>query len=428
MSDYRFDTLQVHAGFVSDKATGARAVPIYQTAAYHFEDVADAAAQLALEKPGHIYGRLGNPTTAVLEERITALEKGVGTVCFASGMAAIIAAVQTLAESGSEILAPQTLYGGTHTLFFSRLYERYGIRVIPIDTEDLAGICAAITDKTRLIYLETISNPGIHLPDFESIAKIAHAHGIPVVLDNTFGTPYLFEAKQHGIDFVIHSLTKYLGGHGNSLGGSVTDLGTFSFRNNPRFAAFNRPDESYHGLVYADLGAEGFTVRLRAGVLRDTGACLAPLNAFLILMGIETLSLRMQRCSENALAIAKHLANHPAVSWVRYPALEGDACHARAEKYLPKGSGGIFAFGIRGDASAGARFIDALKLIGLVVNVSDTRSMVVHPASTTHSQLSEEEQIAAGSPPDLIRFSAGIEDVNDLIADIDQALAVAVDR
>ena len=422
---YHFDTLQLHAGFVSDPATGARAVPIYQTSAYHFEDVADAAAQLALDKPGHIYGRLGNPTTAVLEERITALEDGVGTVCFASGMAAILAAVETLAERGSEILAPQTIYGGTHTLFFSRLEERYGVRTVEIDPEDLMGICAAITDKTRLLYLETISNPSIDLPDFEAIAKVAHAHGIPVVLDNTFGTPYLFRAKEHGVDFVIHSLTKYLGGHGNSLGGSVTDLGTFCFKDNPRFPAFNRPDASYHGLVYADLGQAGFTTRLRAGVLRDTGACLAPMNAFLILMGIETLSLRMERCSQNALALARHLAAHPAVSWVHYPALEGDRWYQRAQKYLPRGAGGIFAFGIRGSAAAGARFIDALRLIGLVVNVADTRSMVVHPASTTHAQLSEAEQIAAGSPPDLIRFSAGIEDVADLIADLDQALAVS---
>lgn len=419
---YCFDTLQAHAGYRPDPATGARAVPIYQTTAYQFEDAADAAAQFALTKPGSIYTRLANPTTSVLEQRVAALDGGVGAVCFSSGMAAILAAVQNLAESGSEIISAATIYGGTYTLFFQRFELRYGIKVHQADPEDLAGLEAAINEKTRCIYLETLGNPNINIPDFEAIAAIAHRHGLPVIADNTFGTPYLFDAKAHGIDFVVHSLTKYMGGHGNSMGGSVTDLGTFRFKGNQRFEEFNTPDGSYHGLVYADLGEAGYLAKLRAGFLRDTGACLSPFNAFLLLNGIETLSLRMKKHCENAVIIAEYLRNHPQVGWVNYPALEGDTYHARAEKYFQKGCGGIFTFGIKGGTEAGRRFIDALKLFSLLANVSDVRSLVVHPASTTHSQLDEAGLKAAGVSADMIRLSIGIEDPKDLIADLEQAL------
>lgn len=419
---YGFETLQVHAGFTPDKETGARAVPIYQTSAYQFEDVADAAAQLALEKPGHIYGRLGNPTTAVLEERLTALEDGAATVCFASGMAAILAAVQNLAESGSEIIAASTIYGGTYTLFFQRFEYRYGIKAHQADIEDIEGIRRLINDKTRCIYFESLGNPNINIPDFKALTELAHEYGLPVIVDNTFSTPYLFRAKEHGVDFVVHSLTKYIGGHGNSMGGSVTDLGTFSFKGNPRFKEYNVADASYHGLVYADLGDTGYCTKLRAGFLRDTGACLSPFNAFLILIGLDTLSLRMKKHTENAVAITEYLQNHPQVSWVHYPGLKGDAYHERMLRYMPLGAGGIFTFGVKGGVEAGKRFIDALSLITLVVNVSDVHSMVVHPASTTHSQLNEAQLKAAGVGADMVRFSTGLEDAKDLIADIDRAL------
>lgn len=423
--EYGFDTLQVHAGQAADAETGARSVPIYQTTAYLFEDSQDAADQFALKKPGSIYTRLSNPTTAVLEKRIAALERGAATVAFASGMAAILALVTCLAESGSEILSITTVYGGTYTLFASRLEKSYGIRARLVDPEDLAGLEAAINDKTRLVYVEAIGNPNINIPDLEAIAAIAHRHGLPVAVDNTFGTPYLLDAKAHGMDFTVHSLTKYMGGHGNSMGGSVTDLGTFRFQGNPRFAAFNQPDESYHGLVYADLGEQGFATRLRGCVLRDTGAALSPFNAYLLLQGIETLSLRMERHCVNAQAVAEHLIAHPLVNWVNYPGLPGDKYHARAGRYFPKGVSGMMTFGIRGGREAGRRFIDALKLFSHVANVGDSRSLVVHPASTTHSQLSEEELKAAGVSADMVRLSIGIEDVKDIIADLDQALSAS---
>lgn len=422
MKDYGFDTLQVHAGHVSDPTTGAHAVPIFQTNAYVFEDAADAAAQFELKKPGSIYTRLGNPTVNVLEQRIAALEGAVGAVCFASGMAAVLASIQNLAESGSEIIALTTIYGGSYTLIFQRFEKSYGIKAHAVDPEDLTGLEAAINEKTRCVYMETLGNPNVNIPDIENIVRIAHAHGLPVIADNTFGTPCLLDCKALGIDFTVHSLTKYIGGHGNSMGGSVSDLGNFDFKGNPRFAFFNTPDETYHGIVYADLGKTGYLAKLRAGFLRDTGACLSPFNAFLLLQGIETLSLRMAKHTENALAVAKHLQQHPLVGWVHYPALPGDTYYARAQRYFPKGVGGIFTFGIKGGLEAGRKFIDALELFALVANVSDVRSLVVHPASTTHSQLGEEGLKAAGVGADLIRLSIGIEDVKDLIEDLDQAL------
>ena len=423
--EFGFETLEQHAGYQTDPVTGSMAVPIYQTVAYAYHCSEDARAEMALEKPGYIYSRISNPTVEALEKRINALEDGVGTVCFASGMAAVVAAVQNLAESGSEIIAASALYGGTYTLLFQRFYHRFGITVKRVDQDNFESIRAAISDKTRCIYIETLANPGMNIPDFEAIADIAHQNGIPVILDNTFGTPYLFKAKSWGIDFVVHSLTKYIGGHGNSVGGSVTDLGNFSFKDNIRFMEFNNPDASYHGIVYADLGNNAYTTKLRAGFLRDTGGCLSPFNAFLFLIGIQTLSLRMKKHNENTLALARHLLGHPCVSWVRYPDLPGDKYHERAKKYLPNGSGGIFAFGIKGGADAGMKFSDALSLVKIVVNLADSRSMVVHPASTTHSQLSEEQLDSAGVPPDLIRFSVGLENIDDLIRDVDNALLLS---
>lgn len=422
MTKLGFDTLQLHAGYEYDARTGAHAVPIYQTNAYVFDDAADAAAQFALEKPGSIYTRLGNPTVAVLENRIAALEGGVGTVCFSSGMAAILACIQNLAESGSEVITINTLYGGSYTLLLQRFEQRYGIKAHAVDAEDIKGIKAAINGKTRCIYIETLGNPNINIPDIEAIAAIAHENGLPVIADNTFGTPYLIDCKAHGIDFTVHSLTKYIGGNGTTMGGSVSDLGTFEFLGNPRFKEFNEPDAAYHGLVYADLGKTGYLAKLRAGFLRDTGACLSPFNAFLLLQGLTTLSLRMDRHCENALRIAQYLENHPLVNWVNHPALENDKYHERAKKYFKKGVGGIFTFGVKGGIEAGRKFIDALNIFALVSNVSDVRSLVVHPASTTHSQMSEEALVAAGVGPDMIRLSVGIEDINDLIADIEQAL------
>ena len=420
-----FDTLQVHAGQVADSLTGSRAVPIYQTTAYVFSDAADAAAQFALEKPGSLYTRLGNPTTAVLEARMAALENGVGSVCFASGMAAITALTTALCDSGDELIAASTLYGGTHTLFASRLTKTYGIKAHLVDPEDLFAMEAAINEKTRFIYIETLGNPNINIPDIEAIAALAKKHRLPLVADNTFGTPYLIDCKAWGVDFTVHSISKYINGHGNSLGGCVTDLGSFSFRGNPRFPAYNSPDASYHDIVYADLGEFGFLTRLRACVLRDTGAALSPFSSFLMLQGLETLSLRVQRHGDNGLAAARFLIEHPAVSRVNYPGLESSPQHSRGSKYFPKGCGGILTFGIKGGVAAGRRFINALSLFSLLANVADTRSLVIHPASTTHSQLSEEELTLAGVMPDMVRLSIGIEDIGDILDDLQQALAAS---
>jgi len=420
-----FSTRQVRAGYEAEKTTGAFIVPVYQTAGYEFESAQDAVDQFELKKPGSIYSRIKNPTVSALEERLNALEKGSGTVCFASGMAAIVAAIQNLAESGSEIIAMSKIYGGTFTLLFDRFERRYGIRVRQVDIDDLDALRAAVNEKTRCVYLETLGNPLINIPDFEAVAKIAHAQGVPVLADNTFGTPYLFDAQKHGVDFTLHSLTKYIGGHGSSVGGSVTDQGIFSFKGNPRFREFNEPDAAYHGLTYADLGETGYTTKLRAGFLRDTGSCLSPFNAFLFLQGVETLSLRMERYCQSTLKITAWLKNHPRVAWVNYPGLPGDPYHERAEKYFPKGASGIFTFGVRGGLEAGRKFIEALEIFSFVANVADVRSMVAHPASTTHSQLSPKDMMSTGITPEMVRVSVGVEEVEDLIADLDQALAAS---
>ncbi len=418
--NYKFETLQVHAGQRADPATGACAVPIYQTAAYLFEDSDHAARLFSLEEPGNIYTRIMNPTTDVLEKRLAALEGGVAAVAFASGMAAITGALFNVAQRGDEIIALATLYGGSYTLLVNRM-ERYGIAVKLVDPDDLAALESAITDRTRAVYVETLGNPNVNIPELDEVARVAHAHGVCVIADNTFGTPYLFRAKEHGIDIVVHSLTKYIGGHGTSIGGAVIDMGTFDW-NSERYPDFTRPDPGYHGLVYAGLGEAAFATKLRVTYLRDSGATLSPFNAFLLLLGLETLSLRMDRHSANAQAVAEWLQARPEVAWVCYPGLPGDRYHGRAQRYFPKGVGAILCFGIQGGVAEGKKFIDALQLFSLLANVADTKSLVIHPASTTHSQLDEEGLRAANVAPEGIRLSIGLEDISDILVDLERAL------
>ena len=416
-----FDTLQAHAGQSVD-ATGARVTPIYQTTSFVFDGVEQAREIFNHERPGHIYTRISNPTTDVLERRLAALEGGSACVCFASGMAAEAAVAFTLCKTGDEIVCATALYGGTHTLFADRLPERFGIATRLVDIDDFAVVERAINEKTRMLYFESIGNPNMVIPDIERLCQIAHAHGVPVVCDNTFGTPYLMQLGQWGVDIVVHSATKYIGGHGNSIGGAAIDMGSFPWKGNPRFADFNEPDPTNHDLVYADMGDIAFATKLRAQQLRDTGACLSPFNAFLLLTGVETLSLRVERHCQNALAIAQFLAASPKVAWVNYPALPGDKYHARQQKYAPKGAGGIFSFGLAGGYPAGVKFIEKLKIFSHLANVADAKSLVIHPASTTHGQLDEKGLKEAGVQPEMIRMSVGLEDVNDLLEDVAQAL------
>lgn len=416
-----FDTLQAHAGQSVD-AIGARVTPIYQTTSFVFDGVEQAREIFNHERPGHIYTRISNPTTDVLERRLAALEGGSACVCFASGMAAEAAVAFTLCKTGDEIVCATALYGGTHTLFADRLPERFGIATRLVDIDDFAAVERAINEKTRMLYFESIGNPNMVIPDIERLCQIAHAHGVPVVCDNTFGTPYLMRLGQWGVDIVVHSATKYIGGHGNSIGGAAIDMGSFPWKGNPRFADFNEPDPTNHDLVYADMGDIAFATKLRAQQLRDTGACLSPFNAFLLLTGVETLSLRVERHCQNALAIAQFLAASPKVAWVNYPALPGDKYHARQQKYAPKGAGGIFSFGLAGGYPAGVKFIEKLKIFSHLANVADAKSLVIHPASTTHGQLDEKGLKEAGVQPEMIRMSVGLEDVNDLLEDVAQAL------
>ena len=416
-----FDTLQAHAGQSVD-ATGARVTPIYQTTSFVFDGVEQAREIFNHERPGHIYTRISNPTTDVLERRLAALEGGSACVCFASGMAAEAAVAFTLCKTGDEIVCATALYGGTHTLFADRLPERFGIATRLVDIDDFEAVERAINEKTRMLYFESIGNPNMVIPDIERLCQIAHAHGVPVVCDNTFGTPYLMRLGQWGVDIVVHSATKYIGGHGNSIGGAAIDMGSFPWKGNPRFADFNEPDPTNHDLVYADMGDIAFATKLRAQQLRDTGACLSPFNAFLLLTGVETLSLRVERHCQNALAIAQFLAASPKVAWVNYPALPGDKYHARQQKYAPKGAGGIFSFGLAGGYPAGVKFIEKLKIFSHLANVADAKSLVIHPASTTHGQLDEKGLKEAGVQPEMIRMSVGLEDVNDLLEDVAQAL------
>lgn len=417
-----FDTLQLHAGQSPDTATNSRAVPIYQTTSYNFNDAKHAADLFALKEPGNIYTRIMNPTTDVLEKRLAALEGGVGALVTSSGMSAISYAIFNVAKSGDEIIAASTLYGGTYTLFNDRLPNQYGIKVHLVDPDDLKAIEHSINDKTKAIYIETIGNPTINIPDIEKIADIAHRNNLPLISDNTFGTPYLINMKNHGVDIVVYSLTKYIGGHGTSIGGAIIDNGTFNWSCG-RFSDFTTPDSTYHGIVYADINDNaGYIAKARVQLLRDTGSCISPFNSFLILQGLETLSLRVERHCHNAEKVAQYLASNDAVTWVNYPKLKDSKYYDRAKKYLPNGVGGILTFGIKGDIDAGRKFINSLEIFSLLANVADAKSLVIHPASTTHAQLSSEALKATGVPPDMVRLSIGLENIRDLISDLNQAL------
>lgn len=421
--NYKFDTLQVHAGQSVDSATGSRAVPVYQTTSYVFNNIEHAANLFALKEEGNIYTRIMNPTTDVFEKRMAALEGGLGALATASGSAAITYAILNIAGAGDEIVSASTLYGGTYNLF-SNTFTNLGIKTIFVDPDDPENFRKSITDKTKAVFFETIGNPGINLIDIEKVAKIAHENGIPVICDNTFGTPYLLRPFEHGADIVVHSATKFIGGHGTSIGGVIVDSGKFDWASSGRFPKFTEPDDSYHGIRYAqDIGAAAYITKARVTLLRDTGACISPFNSFLLLQGLETLSLRVERHVSNTKRIAEFLSNHDKVSWVNYPSLPGNKYYSLAEKYLPKGAGSIFTFGVKGGLEAGKTFIEKLEIFSHLANVADAKSLVIHPASTTHAQLSEDEQRLAGVTPDMIRLSIGIEDVEDLIDDLAQALA-----
>ena len=418
---YGFDTLQLHAGQTPDAQTGARAVPIYQSSSFCYGSAEECAGVFSGERPGYTYTRIINPTVEVLEKRLAALEQGAGCVCFASGMAAIMACVAALCRPGDEIVTMSALYGGTYTLFAQRMKDILGVTARFVDADRLEELESAINARTRLVYIETIGNPSIVIPDIRAVASVAHRHGLPLAADNTFGTPYLITVKDHGVDISIHSLTKYIGGHGNAIGGAVVDMGTFNYRN-PRFPHFTIPDKTNHGTVYADLDAP-LARLLRAQLIRDFGACLSPFDAFLFLNGLETLSLRVERHVRNTLQIAAFLQNHPRVAYVNYPGLETDAYHARALQYFPRGAGAILAFGVKGGLEEGRRFLNRVKLFSIVANVADAKSLVIHPASSTHGQLSDAERAEAGVKPEMIRVSVGLEDIKDLIADLDRALS-----
>lgn len=418
----RFNTLQVHAGQEPDTATNAMAVPIYQTTSYVFNSAEHAENLFGLKEPGNIYTRIMNPTSDVFEKRMAALEGGVAALAVASGSAAITYAILNIAGAGDEIVSASTLYGGTYNLFSSTL-PKLGIHTYFVDPDDPENFRKAITEKTKALYIETIGNPRINVMDIEAIANIAHENKIPLIIDNTFGTPYLVRPIEFGADIVVHSATKFIGGHGTSIGGVIVDSGKFDWAGSDKFSGLTQPDESYHGIRYAqDVGAAAYITKARVQLLRDTGAAISPFNSFLLLQGLETLSLRVERHVENAKRIAQYLYEHELVEWVNYPGLEGNKYNKLAQKYLPRGAGSIFTFGIKGGEKAGRKFIESLEIFAMLANVADAKSLVIHPASTTHSQLSEDDLIKAGVSKDLIRLSIGIEDVEDLIVDLEQAL------
>ncbi|MGH9835400.1 MAG: homocysteine synthase [Blastocatellia bacterium] len=422
---YHFNTLAIHGGQVVDPTTNARAVPIYQTTSYNFTDADHAARLFGLQEFGNIYSRIMNPTQDVLEKRLAALEGGAAALVLSSGQAAETLTVLTLANAGDEIVSTTSLYGGTYNLFHYTL-PKLGITVRFVDAEDEAGLRAAINDKTKAVYTETVGNPKLDIVDIEKLANIAHENGLPLVIDNTTPTPVLTRPIEWGADIVVHSLTKFIGGHGTSIGGAIIDAGKFDWKASGRFPDFNTPDPSYHGLVYTEaFGPLAFILKARVQGLRDIGACTTPFNSFLFLQGAETLHLRMERHSENAMEVAKYLQNHPQIEWVNYPGLESSPYYERTKKYSPTGAGALVCFGIRGGLEAGKKFINSVKLFSFLANIGDAKSLVIHPASTTHSQLTEEEQASTGVTPGLVRLSVGIEDIRDIIADIDQALKAA---
>jgi O-acetylhomoserine (thiol)-lyase len=416
-----FATLAIHAGAQPDPTTKARATPIYQTTSYVFDDVDHAASLFGLQAFGNIYTRITNPTTAVLEERVAALEGGTAALALASGHAAQVNVFHTLLQPGDEFIAARRLYGGSINQF-NHAFKSFGWHVKWADSERPESFVEALTDKTKAIFIESIANPGGYVTDIAAIAAVARRARVPLIVDNTLATPYLVRPFEHGADIVVHSATKFLGGHGNSIGGLVVDGGSFNFVGDPRYPALSKPSESYGGLVIAEtFGNFAFAIANRVLGLRDLGAALSPFNAFLILTGIETLPLRVQRHSDNALAVARHLKGHPKVKWVHYAGLEDDPGHALAQRYCPKGAGAVFTFGV-GGYDAGIALVKRLMLFSHLANVGDTRSLVIHPASTTHRQLADEQKLSAGAGPDVVRVSVGLEDVADIIADLDQAL------
>ncbi|MBX9740270.1 MAG: O-acetylhomoserine aminocarboxypropyltransferase [Beijerinckiaceae bacterium] len=420
-----FSTLAIHAGAAPDPATGARATPIYQTTSFVFDDVDHAASLFGLQAFGNIYTRITNPTNAVLEERIAALEGGTAALAVASGHAAEFLCCHTLMQPGDELIASNKLYGGSINQF-NHAYKNFGWNVKWADPDDLSTFEAAIGPRTKAIFIESIANPGGIVCDIEGIAKIARRARVPLIVDNTLASPYLVRPFEHGADIIVHSATKFLGGHGNSIGGLIVDGGTFDWMADKRYPMLSAPRPEYGGMVLGEtFGNFAFAIACRVLGLRDLGPALSPFNAFMLLTGIETLPLRMQRHSENALAVAEHLSNHPAVKWVSYPGLKGDRYYNLAQKYCPKGAGAVFTFGLKGGYDAGLSLVANLKLFSHLANVGDTRSLVIHPASTTHRQLTDDQKIASGAGPDVVRLSVGLEDKIDIIADLDQALSAA---
>ncbi len=421
--EWHFETLQLHVGQEQpDPATGARAVPVYQTTSYVFRDSEHAAARFGLTDPGNIYGRLTNPTQGVFEERVAVLEGGIAGLAVASGAAAITYALQNITRAGDHIVSAKTIYGGTYNLLANTL-PAYGITTTFADPSDLSNFEKAIRENTKAVFIETLGNPNSNIIDIEAVAAIAHKHRIPLIVDNTFGTPYLIRPIEYGADIVIHSATKFIGGHGTSLGGVIVDSGKFDWIGSGKFPQLTEPDPSYHGVRFTDAaGAAAYVVRIRAILLRDTGATISPLNAFLLLQGLETLSLRVERHVSNALKVVEYLNNHPKVKRVHHPALPEHPDHTLYKRYFPQGAGSIFTFEIRGGQQEAHRFIDSLQLFSLLANVADVKSLVIHPATTTHSQLSETELAEQGIFPGTVRLSIGTEHIEDLLADLDRAL------
>lgn len=424
MSEYRFETLQLHVGQEqADPATDSRAVPIYQTTSYVFHDSAHAAARFGLSDPGNIYGRLTNSTQDVLEKRLAALEGGVAALALASGAAAITYTVQALAQAGEHIVAQKTIYGGSYNLLAHTL-PQYGITTTFVDAHDLAELENAIQENTKAVYLETLGNPNSDIPDIDAVAEIAHRHGLPLVIDNTFGTPYLIRPIEHGADIVVHSATKFIGGHGTTLGGIIVDGGKFDWKAGGKYAPIAEPNPSYHGVSFVDAaGPAAFVTYIRAILLRDTGAAISPFNAFLLLQGVETLSLRLERHAENTKKVVEYLSKHPKVERVNHPALPEHPDHRLYEKYFPNGGASIFTFEIKGGREEAWKFIDSTEIFSLLANVADVKSLIIHPASTTHSQLSEEELADQGIRPNTIRLSIGTEHIDDIIGDLEKGFA-----
>jgi O-acetylhomoserine (thiol)-lyase len=421
--DYKFETLCLHAGQQPDPATNARGVPIHRTSSYIFNSTEHAANLFALKELGNIYTRIMNPTQDILEQRIAALEGGAAALALSSGTSAVYYSIINLCSAGEEIVSANNLYGGTYTMF-DCILPQFDIKVNFVDPRDSQNFEQAITEKTRGIFIETIGNPVLEFTDVGAIAEVAHRHNLPLIVDGTFTSPYLLRCVDHGADIVVNSLTKWMGGHGTGIGGIVIDSGKFDWTD-PKFRLFNEPDPSYHGVRYAhdlgDLNPVAFALRMRLVPLRNLGACISPDNAWMFLQGLETLPLRMERHCENALKVARHLKRHPGVQWVRYPGLEDDPTYPVARKYLTKGFGGMVVFGIKGGAAAGSKFVENLKLFSHLANVGDAKSLVLHPSSTSHSQMNEEQQKASGLTPDLIRLSIGIENIDDIIGDLEQA-------